>query len=144
MKEHMKGKYKSRESSVETVRHLFQNTEENSISLKEAYTAWGRDLTKESENKAWLANKLTSLKYHNLINPIYTTSNNRRVLNEIQLTVEGKRAIGKIGDAILPDQPLPLRDRRTVTIEDIMKAIPRLRKENPEFDILFKVTPKEL
>ena len=139
-------KYKSREASVETVRHIFQNTNEDYIALEDAFKSWGRDLSKVEENKAWFSNKLTSLKYHNLVIPIYTTNNNRRILKKIQLTIEGKKAIGRLvkDTGLTIGSVVDIRsEHNEITIEDILKAIPKLRKENPDFDIIFKVTPKE-
>jgi hypothetical protein len=137
-----RSKYKTKETSVENVQLLFQNTTEDRISVGEAYKAWGRDTNKVEENKIWLSNKLTSLKFHNLVSPIYTVINNRRVLNAIQLTIEGKRALGRIGENVEVINAPPNQSNELITIDAILKAIPRLKKENPDFDIVFKVNPK--
>jgi hypothetical protein len=144
--ENMKNKYKTRETSINTVKQFFKDSSSDIITLEEAFKSWGRDLQKIDDNKAWLSNKMTSLKYHNLVVPIYSIINNKRVLSKIQLTLEGKKAIGRIGENIITDtlRSSPDQDSRTeITLDDILRVIPKLKKENPDFNVTFSVTPKE-
>lgn len=133
---------KSRVSSVENVKQFFLNTSEDVISLEEAYVAWGRDITKEAENKAWLSNKLTALKHYKLVRPVYDLKNKKRVLEKIQLTTEGKRALGKIEEDGYTENENS-NGHRAITLEDVMKVIPALRQRHPEFEITFDIKLKD-
>lgn len=134
---------KSKSVSIENIKQFFANTSEDIITLEEAYIAWGRDTTKEFENKAWLSNKLTALKYHNLVKPVYALRNKKRVLDKIQLTMEGKKALGRIGEDVIMPESIPTNGKTVITLEDVIKVISRLRRENPEINIVFSITPKE-
>ena len=135
---------RSKEASVGNLRRFFTNTpNDDVVSLQAIYIAWERTDYPEAKNKIWLGNLLTSLKYHNLVKPVYKVRNARRVLDGVQLTMEGKRALGRIEGAIpLDDKTVP-NGIKEISIEQIMKAMPRLRRENPEFNITFSVIPKE-
>lgn len=134
---------KSKDSSIQNIKQFFSSTPDDVISLQDAYVAWGRDVTKENENKSWLSNKLTALKYHNLVKPIYTLRNGKRMLDKIQLTMEGKKALGRIGDDTSNDiSSQKTNNHPKVSLEEIMKVVPQLRKENPEFEITFDVRLK--
>lgn len=144
-------KHKSKPSSIKNLKKLFiQAPESDSILLEEAYTAFGRDLTKEKINKNWITNLMTHLKWHNLIIPTYSKSDTgKRVLKGIQLTMEGKRSIGRIesakeGDTLLPNMPYALcpQAEREISVSDIMKAIAKLKETHPEFEIIFDMKLK--
>lgn len=140
-------KYLSKDAAIANVRKFFSNSSEDTITLEEAYRAWERDLTQVEKNKGWFSNKMVDLKYNNLIKPIYTVRNNRRVLNKIQLTIEGKRALGRI-DGVKEESNnvvMPTNDQNsTLSIADVMKIVAKLRKENPEYDIMFDVKLKNI
>lgn len=136
-------KYLSKDAAIEAVKRFFANTTSDSLSIQDAYTAWNRDLSKSKTNKDWLSNKLVDLKYHNLISSIYGMRNNRRTLTKIQLTLEGKRAIGRVQDANKHVEDNQILANGNISLETIMKEIPRLKRENPEFNIVFSVTPKD-
>ena len=140
-------KYLSKDAAIENIKRFFSNTSEDVLSIEDVYIAWDRDLTQQDKNKGWFSNKMVDLKYHNLIKPIYGMRNNRRVLTKIQLTMDGKKALGRVGaeeeanEAILPSiesQGSPL------SIADAMKIIAKLKKENPEFEITFDIKLRDL
>ena len=140
-------KYITKEAAIENVKKMFSNTSEDLISIQDVYKTWERDPEQEVRNKGWFSNKMVDLKYHNLIKPIYGMRNNRRVLTKIQLTMDGKKALGRVGaeeeanEAILPSiesQGSPL------SIADAMKIIAQLKKENPEFEITFDIKLRDL
>lgn len=144
-------KHKSKPSAVKNLKKLFMySPESDSIVLSEAYTAFGRDLTKEKINHNWMTNLMTHLKWHNLIIPTYSTSDTgRRVLKGIQLTMEGKRSIGRIesakeGDVLLPNTAYEFHSQseREISVSDIMKAIAKLKETHPEFEIIFDMKLK--
>lgn len=139
--------YKSKQAAIENVKAFFANSpEEDAVTLEEAFRAWGRPNPEDIEgHKGWLSNKLTALKYHNLITPIYSYSNGRRKLSHLQLTIEGKRALGRLNghyEESSAGKPPLKNNENVITLVEVMIAIPRIRKENPDFDINFSVTPK--
>jgi len=126
--------------------------ESDSILLEEAYTAFNRDLTNEAVNKNWITNLMTHLKWHNLIIPTYSTSDTgRRVLKGLQLTMEGKRSLGRIetakeGDVLLPNTTYvyPSQAEKEISVSDVMKAIAKLKETHPEFEISFDMKLKSV
>jgi hypothetical protein len=138
-------KYRSKDSAVDNVRQFFSNNPSDDIvSLEDAFKAWGRNLDDTKGNMSWFSNKLTHLKYHGLVKPLYALRNRRRVLDKIQLTLEGKRALGRIEGGEIEGELNNTNGHNTrISIEEIMKELPRLKRENPEFNIIFSVTPKE-
>lgn len=143
-------KHKSKPSAVKNLRKLFMNSpESDSILLQEAYVAFGRDLADEKGNKNWVTNLMTHLKWHNLIIPSYSTSDmGRRVLKGIQLTMEGKRSLGRIesakeGETLLPNTTYVLPNaEKEMNVSDIMNAIAKLKEKHPEFEIVFDMKLK--
>lgn len=139
-------KYLSKESSIETVKRLFSTTSnEDAVSIQNAFLAVGRDPVKVKENKDWLSNKLTHLKYHNLIKPIYSFKTGYRVLDKIQLTLEGKKALGRIETDVIEkntNSTLTNPNNSSSSLTDLMQIIAKLRKDNPEYEITFDVKLK--
>lgn len=139
-------KYLSRDTSIETVRRLFSaKPDEDVVSVQDAFFAVGRDIEKIKENKDWLSNKLTHLKYHNLVKPVYSFKSGYRTLEKIQLTLEGKKALGRFEEDHVNN------DMSTLTINsngsspsftNLMKIVAKLRKENPDYEITFDVRLK--
>lgn len=141
-------KYLQKETAIENTQRFFSNTEGDSITLQEAFIAWGRDLTKEEENRAWFSNKLTNLKYHNLVKPVYHLRNSRRILEKVQLTLEGKKLLGRIVEAMpVTTETTGAASQATkngTSFEEIMKIVARMREAHPEFEITFDVKLREL
>ncbi len=137
-------KFKGRDTAIDIVRKFFSGSNSDEITLQEAFEAWGRPIEKVKQNRGWMSNVLTHLKYHNLVKPLYDTKSGYRKLGGLQLTLEGKRAIGRFEEDNGNDTASQVTNGHTkISIENIMKAIPKLRKENPEFYIDFVVKPKE-
>ena len=136
-------KIKSKDASVENVKRFFLNTPNDDIvSINDAFLAWGRDLS-NVDNKAWLSNLLSHLKYHNLITPIYSVINGRRKLDKLRLTLEGKRALGRIEGSVNSKDKIPTNENvNSLSIADVMKIVARLRRENSDYDITFDVKLK--
>jgi hypothetical protein len=140
-------KIKTKESSIENVKRLFSNTSEDSTSIHEAYAAWGRDLEKVEDNKSWLSNLLTHLKYHNLVVPVYAFKSGHRMLDGLRLTIEGKKALGRIEDSAIGsmgNSSTPEGSSSNSTLTDVMKTIAKLRRQYPEFQITFDIKLKEV
>ena len=141
-----KFKHKSRSSAVKTIKRFFANTSDDSISIQDAFSSWGRDLERVKDNKAWLSNKLTHLKFYELVTPIYSYGEGPRKLEKLELALEGKRELGRIGRNLESSNGVSAsaNGRSVISLEEIMKAVPKLRKENPEFEITFDVRLKGL
>ncbi len=140
-----KSPYKSRASAEEAIKRIFANTSEDLISLEELFRIWGRDVTKVEENKQWLSNKLTNWKYHNLIIPVYASRNNRRVLDKLQLTLEGKRMLGRIGQNVTGMNRIQHEingNGKTVDFRNVKIVIDKLKEANPEFEFNFEMRLK--
>ena len=139
-----KFKYKSRRTTEETVRRLFSNTPEDSISLEDVFRAWGRNIEDEVKNKQWLSNKLTHLKYHNLIVPIYAYRNNRRILEKLQLTLEGKRVMGRIEEADSLGKNVKSQNGPSpIPLLELAKLVAQFKNENKEnYEVSFDVKLK--
>lgn len=139
-------KYKTRYSSVQNIRKMFANTSEDSISLRDVFIAWGRNLEKEVENRAWLSNKLTHLKYHDLITPVYSYEGGPRKLQRLELTIEGKRELGRIKGKVNSNDEVSttISNSGAVSLSDLTKLIAQFREDNKDnYDINFDVKLKE-
>jgi len=138
-------KYKGRDASIENVKRLFSSTSGDTVSIAEVFQSWPRDPENEKRNRAWLSNLLSLMKFHNLVKPYYITKNGPKTLDKLELTLEGKEVLGRSeessGSNGIVSQTTGGNSK--ISIEDILKAVPKLRKENPEFDIEFSVKPKE-
>lgn len=139
-------KIKSREASVENVRRIFANTpNKDSIKLKEAFVAWERPNPDNiDKNKAWLSNMLYHLKYHNLLTPIYSYNKGRKTLDSLKLTLEGKKALGRIKNYEETKNGDPHDEQKfnTPSFIDVMKIVAKLREDNPDYAITFDVKLK--
>lgn len=138
-----KAKYKSKPSAIETVRRLFSSSpNDDFVLIEDAFRAAGRDIEKVEENKAWLSNKLPTLKYHNLLTVHYSYDTGRRKLDKLQLTLEGKRSLGRIDEPSSEGNGEIATNGNTSSIIDIMNIVAKLQKKHPEFDITFDVKLK--
>jgi len=138
-------KIKTKEAAIENVKRLFSNTpEKDSVSIKDAFVAWQRPNPENvEENKAWLSNMLFHLKYHNLLNPVYSYRSGRKTLDKLQLTFEGKKALGMINSELgTSDTDTSINNGLSLSFTDVMKIIAKLRKDNPDYEITFDVRLK--
>lgn len=132
-------KYISQKAATETLQSLFSHTREDKITLDEAFRAWGRESYSLEKNKHWFDNKMTHLKYHSLIKPVYERRNARRVLFGIQLTLLGKRALGRIeGD----NKNTESSSVNNISLGQITKLVSLFKKQNSEYDVVFEVKLK--
>lgn len=133
------------QSAVENVKKLFaDHPNEDVITIPDALHAWGRDPEQNEVNKKWLSNKLTHLRYNNLITPIYSFKTGYRTLDKLQLTLEGKEALGRVdskkeNDFYLFDQNIATRK---ASISDVLDVIRKFKKENQDFDVTFSFDVK--
>ena len=134
-------KYISQKAATETLQLLFSHTREDKITLEEAFRAWGRDNYSLEKNRKWFDNKMTHLKYYDLIRPVYERRNARRVLVGIQLTLQGKRAVGRIEGDNKNNVEVSL-GINNISLGQVTKLVSLFRKQNPEYDIIFEVRLK--
>lgn len=139
--------YRTRDAAIENIKKSFSNTSGDIISADDLFMAWGRNPEKREDNKSWLSNKLTHWKYHDLVQPIYNYKSGHRVLEKIQLTLTGKKAIGRIGEnveSINVTSPINNGNGTTPSLKDVMEMVAELRKKNPDYEINFDVKLKNL
>ncbi|KKQ43429.1 MAG: hypothetical protein US60_C0002G0037 [Microgenomates group bacterium GW2011_GWC1_37_8] len=140
-------KIKSKDASIANVKRLFSNApDKDTISIEDAFIAWDRPNPEDVEaNKAWLSNMLYHLKYHNLLTPVYSFSSGRKKLEKLQLTLEGKKALGRIEgeqNSEIGSITSSKKADESHSFIDVMKIIAKLREDNPEYDITFDVKLK--
>lgn len=131
------------------LKRIFKDTPEDFITLEGAFRAWGRDLSKVAGNKSWFSNKIPHLKYHELTTPIYSYGNGPRRLEGIELTLEGKRELGRTGGGIevtqagLSSTPATNGHVGKVTLEGAMEVIKQLKADYKDtYEITFDVKLK--
>ena len=127
-------------AATETVREWFgDQPAADVLSLAEIYQNAGRDPSNKDLNKSWLGNKLTHLKHYGLVAPIYSHGR-RKVLDKIQLTGEGKKAIwgsnGGPGEA-------PVIQPRAISLETIARDINEFEEQNPSIRLELLVRIKK-
>lgn len=142
-------KIRSKNVAIENVKTFFSNTPNDDVaSLEDAFRAWGRPNPENiEENKAWLSNKLTALKYHNLVTPIYVHKDGRRKLEKLRLTLEGKKALGRIegyseDDKNNENSHSKNSGNSSNDFSDIYKKVAEWQKNHQEFEVEFNVKLK--
>ena len=136
--------YISRTAAVENLRRLFSpSPNADQLSLQEIFIAAGRERENEQTNRNWLANKMTQLKYHNLIKPIYKYGQ-RKELVAIKLGLEGKKALGRLSEG--RENPPLLNSALSADgpALEIAEAVRAFRDNYPEFDVVFEVRLKKI
>lgn len=133
----------SKNAASATLKRLFSGSDEDSRLLEEIFTAAGRVEADAERNRAWLSNKTTHLYYHNLVKPVYTYDDRKKLI-ALELTIDGKRALGRIedsksDDAIRANQGNP----KEVSFADVAKIVKDFKQSNPEYDVVFKIELKE-
>jgi hypothetical protein len=145
-------KYKSKSASARTVKRFFANSPQaDKISLDEIYAAAGRQDLDAEKNRSWLSNLATHLYYHDLVKPLYSYDSGYKKLKGMQLTLSGKRAIGRIeedaGPGIAPANPAAVHSPSSgaeASLSDVAKLVKDFRDNNPEFEVVFDVKLKEI
>ncbi|HXY17904.1 MAG TPA: hypothetical protein VEH48_00595 [Candidatus Nitrosopolaris sp.] len=137
-------KYKSRRAAIETLRRFFAGKPDTDrLSVEEVFIATGRQKTAPRANMAWLSNKLTTLRYHNLIDSEYSYEGRRR-LEAISLTLDGKRALGQIGGLAGTDSgPSAAASPPLAGLSDALAIVSALQQQYPRFDIALTIKPKD-
>lgn len=130
------------EKATEYLKMFYPSVVGDEVVLRDIFTFAGLNLSEEKKNKVWLGNKLSPMKKHGLVTPMYKNG----YLVGVRLTELGKRILGRTnGNSSLSasNSPEIKNNHGEITLEEILRVIPKLRQENPEFKITFSVTPKE-
>ena len=142
-------KYISEGAATETLQRIYSNSPDSDVvRLGDIFIATERTAIDEGTNRNWLANKMTQLRYHNLINPVYRFDGRKR-LDGVQLTIKGKRALGRLDADLIEDVTentniTPLKTGvSSLTLDDILEAVATLQEKHSGWDIQFTVNPKK-
>lgn len=134
--------YKTKEAAVDNLRKFYSSTSSDKLTTDEAIIAWGRDPLDQEKNRAWFSTLLGHLKYHNLVKPVYSMRNSRRVLDGIRLTNEGCRVLDRAEYNDSHDNNGYSVQKR-VDEFDLMKNVADFRKNHPEYEVMFSIKLKE-
>jgi hypothetical protein len=139
-------KYKSLGAATETLRRFFANNPDtDEITINDIFEATGRGDKDAGNNMAWLSNKLTTLRYHNLVDSTYSY-HGRRKLEKISLTLAGKRALMRVQDGVRPEivsvPHLGTPVKGKVSINDALAIVKELKEEYPDFEIELTINTK--
>lgn len=142
--------YKGRESSVGNVRKLFSNTSGDTVSINKVFESFERAQKDEKLNRAWLSNLLSLIKSHNLVRAVYTTKHGPKTLTELELTLEGRRALGRSNGNGHPVESDAIQSKENgrseqSIVSDFMEAHQRVKDyfEKRGLEIIFEIKPKE-
>lgn len=114
-------RYISRRTAVEVTRSLFGGSDRLvELSLEDIFVATGRDPGNRRQNKRWLANRLTALKYYDLVAPVYARRG--RKLTHVRLTHTGQQALAA---------PRPVPPGSVVTLDSIARRVCEFNRQNP-------------
>jgi len=132
-------KYLTYESALEGIKSVFSKADSDTVSLEDIFSFWGRNGYALLQNQRWFGNKLVHWKYHDLVGPVYRLRNKKRVLYGIQLTLKGKRALGRLKNELGDSES----DGDNSDISRLMKAVRDLQAKNKDFDITFDIKLKK-
>lgn len=133
-------KYKSRNAAIENLKRFFANTPTDDITLVEAFTGWGRPNPENVEaNKPWLSSELVHFKYHNLLAPVYAYSDGRKKLVKLRLTLEGKKALGRLVSDPEEDKETTANSINTASLSDVARIVADFKAQHKEYEITFDV-----
>lgn len=129
-------------AAISTLKRFFANNPTaTSLTLDQLYASAKRNSAQPDKNKSWVGNKLTHLKHYGLANPTYSYDP-RKTLSGVELTYEGKKALGLIG--VTPTLPVATSlAPKTITLESIAQDIKEFRSSNPSIKLQLIVEVKE-
>jgi len=136
--------YISQTAAVENLKRLFANNpDSDQLSVEELLIAAARDDQKPQTNRNWLANKMTQMKYHDLIRPVYRYGERKKLVG-IELSIRGKKALGRISaDSSKTGQLPATQPGSPLGVQDITGSVKNFRDNNPEFDVVFELKLKK-
>jgi hypothetical protein len=137
--------YISQVAAVENLKRLFATSpNSDQLSLEELFIAAARDDQPPQTNRNWLANKMTQMKYHDLIQPVYKYGK-RKELVALQLTLRGKKVLGRISPQAHSSQSLTDASLSgEINTLDVAAAVRAFRDNYPEFEVTFDIRLKKI
>jgi hypothetical protein len=135
-------KYMSLQAAVGTLKRFYKKSlDEDSISLEQIVYASDRQKIDADKNKSWIGNKLTHLKYHELLEPVYSYDP-RKTLSGVKLTSLGKEALGRHSTTTQSTAVTGSAQINAITLESIARDIRTFSKQNPSIKITLSVELK--
>lgn len=148
-----KGTYKkmTETSAVRTLERFFlKYPDSDTITPSQILSGVSRNTAEyEGKNEGWLSNKLTGLYYHDLVRAHYSYHPWRK-LEKLELTIKGKRALGRAAEPVIAtDDAMPADSdtsirRQSMSQQDLARAIVDFRNENPDLEVVFEVKLKPM
>jgi hypothetical protein len=136
-------KYMSLQAAVGTLKRFYKNSpDEDSISLEQVADASGRQNNDTEKNKSWIGNKLTHLKHHGLLEPVYSYDPHK-TLSGVKLTGLGKEALGRHTTTTTTSTTIHgTAHINTISLESIARDIRVFSKQNPSIKVTLSVELK--
>lgn len=120
----------------------------------EVYEATNRPPEHAKANRVWLSNRLTHLRHHGFVKPVYSTEGGPRKLEQVELTLRGRRAMRKLeeaGDSQESEVPSLLKehekespaktktvaDQRQVAIDELAVLVEEWAERHPAYRVNF-------
>lgn len=168
------GKYRpSYDTAQKTLARFFSgSTDTNRVTPQQIYVAVGREHHGAQQNMYWLSNRLTDLRYYNLVHPRYASSygekGSTRLLH-IELTEAGRTALGRQADGVVSEAkkpsiravaitdvdetevPSPARPASStsaerspsLTLETVAAYLAHWQRDNPSFEVRLTISLKD-
>ncbi len=126
-------------TATEYLKRFYSQTDTDEVTLKEVFSIYGFNPHKEKINRVWIGNKLIYLKRYQLVEPVYDGDKANARLIAIKLTDEGRKVLNSENDYSINQlqNKVSSRDLKAITLNDVVQAMPRIRQENPEYEINF-------
>lgn len=144
---------KSQESAERILKGFFvSNPRAENVSVEEIYRVSRRDPEREKTNRSWLGNILSSLKYYDLVKPVYSYRGARK-LSGLQLTDKGKEVVHPpedqeeaIAGVYSPYSPVNygvsvFEDK--LSPQDLLNYVQTFRRQNPGLEVTFGIRVKD-
>lgn len=140
-------KARTPKSSVSNLKRLFSNNpNDDEVSLKDAFIAWGRPNPENVDShKAWMSGLLYHLTYNELVEPVYSFNTGRKKLVGIRLTIKGKKELGRTGGNLENDtnEVSPTNGKKPVSYGNLTNLVAQFKEENKEhYEVTFDVKLK--
>jgi len=117
---------------------FFSTTSGDEVTLTEIYKIYNFALTEEKKNRMWIGNKLTLLKKEGLVEPLYDGKKANSPLRGLRLTDKGKGLLSRtLNSFATVTTPIKSDRKNGITLNDVVRAMPHIRRENPDFEITF-------
>ena len=141
------------EAAATILRGLFRlQPEATGLTPFEIYEAANRPAEHDRANRVWLSNRLTHLKHHGFVRPVYGSEGGSRRLEQVELTFRGRRALKKLSETEsiqeeeAADQPrkreymsraMDNSIQKEVAIDEVVSLIEKWAEYHPAYRVHF-------